>query len=308
MIVMPGLVETHFHMWSSLGRNFVADDYRVLPGEVGDRRALRARRLLRERRARPRRGAQRRDHDRPQLVPQHPDAAARRRGARARTAMSRSVRGTRTAIATGCPSTSRSTSPTSTGCRRVVRGRSSFDGRVHLGVNLRGPDLGAAWRSFDHEMGEARRRRLPVAIHTVQGGVDRRRRHGTRAQGLPRAGLPHRPLPRRDRGGPCGAGPDRHAAQLRRPLRAAPRATQATLAPRCSDSWPRASTSRSRSTPPRSRRSTCSQAMNVAWNLGIPWEGSRDCIAAGPHLPALPRDRDDRTARGRSGLGTSPDR
>ena len=27
MIVMPGFVETHWHMWSSLGRNFIADGF-----------------------------------------------------------------------------------------------------------------------------------------------------------------------------------------------------------------------------------------------------------------------------------------
>ncbi len=26
MIVMPGLIDTHYHMWSALGRNFVSDD------------------------------------------------------------------------------------------------------------------------------------------------------------------------------------------------------------------------------------------------------------------------------------------
>ena len=54
MIVMPGLIETHFHMWSSIGRNFVVGGLRVLPSQVGDLRPLRARRLLRERAARPR--------------------------------------------------------------------------------------------------------------------------------------------------------------------------------------------------------------------------------------------------------------
>jgi 5-methylthioadenosine/S-adenosylhomocysteine deaminase len=41
---------------------------------------------------------------------------------------------------------------------------------VHLGVNLRGPDLGEI-AVFDQEMAAATRRGLPVAIHTVQGGT-----------------------------------------------------------------------------------------------------------------------------------------
>jgi cytosine/adenosine deaminase-related metal-dependent hydrolase len=44
-----------------------------------------------------------------------------------------------------------------------------FDGLVHLGVNLRGPDLGEQ-QVFEREMAQARKRNLPVAIHTVQGG------------------------------------------------------------------------------------------------------------------------------------------
>jgi 5-methylthioadenosine/S-adenosylhomocysteine deaminase len=46
---------------------------------------------------------------------------------------------------------------------------SPFDGLVHLGVNLRGPDLGTM-AVFDQEMAAAAARGLPVAIHTVQGG------------------------------------------------------------------------------------------------------------------------------------------
>jgi cytosine/adenosine deaminase-related metal-dependent hydrolase len=46
---------------------------------------------------------------------------------------------------------------------------SPFEGVVHLGVNLRGPDLGEM-SVFEAEMREVQERGLPVAIHTVQGG------------------------------------------------------------------------------------------------------------------------------------------
>ena len=41
MIVMPGLVDSHYHMWSTIGRNFpFGSRIRVLPGKMGDSRAL----------------------------------------------------------------------------------------------------------------------------------------------------------------------------------------------------------------------------------------------------------------------------
>src|SRR5437764_4723882 len=33
MIVMPGFVDTHYHMWSALGRNFIADDFGYFPAK-----------------------------------------------------------------------------------------------------------------------------------------------------------------------------------------------------------------------------------------------------------------------------------
>ena len=44
MIVMPGLVDTHYHMWSALGRNFVADGgFELFPGQERDLEALQRR-------------------------------------------------------------------------------------------------------------------------------------------------------------------------------------------------------------------------------------------------------------------------
>ena len=173
---------------------------RVLPGQVGDIRPLRARGLLSQRAARPRRGAERRDHHGPQLVAQHADAGARRRGAVARIATSWSGPATRTATATASPSTSRWTSPTSTGSGAsgsraigAVRGAGAPGGQpARTRPRQHGTRSTPRWPS-------AKRRSLPVAIHTVQGGIHRGRRDGARAQGLPGAGLPDRPLPGRDR-------------------------------------------------------------------------------------------------------------
>jgi cytosine/adenosine deaminase-related metal-dependent hydrolase len=33
MIVMPGLVDSHFHMWSTLGRNYVAEGFEYFPAK-----------------------------------------------------------------------------------------------------------------------------------------------------------------------------------------------------------------------------------------------------------------------------------
>lgn len=33
MIVMPGLIDSHWHMWSSLGRNFISEGYEYFPAK-----------------------------------------------------------------------------------------------------------------------------------------------------------------------------------------------------------------------------------------------------------------------------------
>src|SRR5690606_1078333 len=33
MLVIPGLIDTHFHMWSSVGRSFVTDGYEYFPAK-----------------------------------------------------------------------------------------------------------------------------------------------------------------------------------------------------------------------------------------------------------------------------------
>jgi cytosine/adenosine deaminase-related metal-dependent hydrolase len=149
---------------------------------------------------------------------------------------------------------------------------SPFGGLVHLGVNLRGPDLGSA-AVFDREMAEARARRLPVAIHTVQGASTAVRAPELEAKGylgrgflichflaateadrqaMARTGTPlsfavHSELRLGEAGDPRAA--------LLRMLAAGVCVSlsidAASLAP-----------------------VNLFEAMNVAWNLGIPWQGT----------------------------------
>src|SRR5688572_1870131 len=169
MIVMPGLIETHFHMWSSLGRNFVADGFEYFPAkwatsasyEPDDFHASVLLGLVECVNA----GITTvHDWDHNTRTPAHADAELRAHldgMVRARYAYGH-----------------RDFLPVDEALdfADVDRVRdewfgavSPFEGLVHLGVNLRGPDLGEM-AVFDAEMREVRDRRLPVAIHTVQGG------------------------------------------------------------------------------------------------------------------------------------------
>ena len=222
MIVMPGLVETHWHMWSSLGRNFVTEDFEYFPAKwatsalyepedfyrsvaLGLAEALNAGITT----------VHNWSHN--TRTPEHADAelsAHRDIPARARYAYGH------------IDGLDVNTPLDFTDIDRVRRewfeGDGAFAGRVHLGVNLRGPDLGSM-DAFDAEMADAKQRRLPVAIHTVQGAST-----AVDATELERKGylgpdfLIAHFLAATD-GGSRGAGPDGHPAELRRPFGAAAR-------------------------------------------------------------------------------------
>jgi 5-methylthioadenosine/S-adenosylhomocysteine deaminase len=169
MIVMPGLVETHFHMWSSLGRNFITEDYEYFPAKwataalyepddfyasvsLGLAEALNAGITT----------VHNWSHN--TRTPEHADAelsAHRDIPARARYAYGHRD---------GLPGDEALDFRDIDRVRREwFEADPAFAARVHLGVNLRGPDLGSE-AAFDREMAEATARDLPVAIHTVQGG------------------------------------------------------------------------------------------------------------------------------------------
>jgi cytosine/adenosine deaminase-related metal-dependent hydrolase len=145
-------------------------------------------------------------------------------------------------------------------------------GVVHLGVNLRGPALGSM-ASFDAEMVEARRRDLPVAIHTYQNrdplvdatvleergylgpdfliahfiGATQADREAMARTGTPLSYSVHSELRLADAGDP-------RAALLRfldAGIRVSFSIDASSLAP-----------------------VDLFQAMNTAWNMGIPWEGT----------------------------------
>jgi 5-methylthioadenosine/S-adenosylhomocysteine deaminase len=169
MIVMPGLVDSHFHMWSTVGRNFVSEGFEYFPAKWATSAVYQPEDFYRSVTlglvdcvAAGITTVHNWSHN--TCSPAHADAelAAHRDGlVRARYAY-----GHRDLLPEDEPLDF-------TDIDRV-RGQwfgdeSPFDGLVHLGVNLRGPDLGTM-AVFDQEMAAAAARGLPVAIHTVQGG------------------------------------------------------------------------------------------------------------------------------------------
>jgi cytosine/adenosine deaminase-related metal-dependent hydrolase len=168
MIVMPGLVDSHFHMWSTVGRNFVSEGFEYFPAKWATSAVYQPEDFYRsvtlglvECVAAGITTVHNWSHN--TRSPAHADAEleAHRDGlVRARYSY-----GHRDLLP-------EDEALDFTDIDRV-RGQwfgdgSPFAGLVHLGVNLRGPDLGDL-AVFDQEMAAAIARGLPVAIHTVQG-------------------------------------------------------------------------------------------------------------------------------------------
>ena len=280
MIVMPGLVETHWHMWSSLGRNFVAEDFEYFPAKwataalyepedfyrsvaLGLAEALSAGITT----------VHNWSHN--TRTPAHADAelsAHRDIPARARYAY-----GHRDGLPGDEPLDF-------TDIDRVRRdwfeADASFAARVHLGLNLRGPDLGSV-PSFEAEMAEAMARRLPVAIHTVQGASTAVDATWLEERGYlgPEFLIAHFL---------AATAADRAAlARTRTPLSYAVHSelrlgdagdARAALLSFLADGVDVSFSIDATSIAP----VDLFQAMNVAWNMGIPWEGSPTAS-----LPAL---------------------
>ena len=280
MIVMPGLVETHWHMWSSLGRNFVAEEFEYFPAKwataahyepddfyrsvsLGLAEALNAGITT----------VHNWSHN--TRTPAHADAelsAHRDIPARARYAYGH-IDGLDVDVPLDFADIDRVR-------RDWFDADPSFAERVHLGLNLRGPDLGSM-AAFDQEMAEARARRLPVAIHTVQGA-------STEVSAVE--------LERKGYLGPdfliahflAATAADRAAlARTRTPLSYAVHSelrlgdagdARAALLSFLADGVDVSFSIDATSIAP----VDLFQAMNVAWNMGIPWQGT-----ATSSLPAL---------------------
>jgi 5-methylthioadenosine/S-adenosylhomocysteine deaminase len=280
MIVMPGLVETHWHMWSSLGRNFVTEDFEYFPAKWATAAHYEPEDFYRSVAlglAEALNGGITTVHNwsHNTRTPEHADAelsAHRDIPARARYAYGH-VDGLDVNVPLDFSDIDRVR-------RDWFDADPTFAERVHLGVNLRGPDLGSI-EVFDHEMADAQARRLPVAIHTVQG-----RSTAVSAVDLARKGYL----------GPdfliahflAATAEDRGAlARTRTPLSYAVHselrlgdagdaraALLLFLAAGVDVSFSIDATSIA--------PVDLFQAMNVAWNMGIPWEGT-----ATASLPAL---------------------
>jgi cytosine/adenosine deaminase-related metal-dependent hydrolase len=166
MIVMPGFVETHYHMWSALGRNFVGDGFEYFPAKSATVAAYEPQDFynsvslgLAELASAGITTVNNWAHN--VRGPAWADAElAAHRDARLRARYSYGHRD-------GQPATQTIDFPDIDRVRSTWFGpKSAFDGLVHLGLNLRGP---SNMTTFTAEMAAARERALPVCVHSGQG-------------------------------------------------------------------------------------------------------------------------------------------
>jgi cytosine/adenosine deaminase-related metal-dependent hydrolase len=169
MIVIPGLIDSHWHMWSTIGRNFIAEGYEYFPAKIATSAAYQPEDFydsvllgLVEAANAGITTVHNWSHN--TRTPEHADAELRAH--RDGLVRARYAYGHRDMLPVDEP----------LGFADVDRvaeewfgTTSPFEGLVHLGLNLRGPDLGEL-EVFHKEMGDAEARGLPVAIHTMQGG------------------------------------------------------------------------------------------------------------------------------------------
>ena len=280
MIVLPGLIDSHWHMWSSLGRNFIAEGYEYFPAKWATSASyepedFEASVLLGLVEAANAGITTVHNWSHNTRTPEHADAELRAH--RAGLLRARYAYGHRDFLPVD--------EPLAFADIDRVAGEwfgsgSPFEGTVHLGVNLRGPDLGEM-DVFHKEMGEARERGLPVAIHTMQGGSTKVRAPELAEHGYlgPNFMICHFIVATaEDRAAMAAAGtPLSYAvhSELRLAEAGDPRAALLKM--------DHAGVVVSLSIDATSLHPVnLFEAMNVAWNMGIPWEGSDTA-----ELPAL---------------------
>lgn len=168
MIVMPGFVETHWHMWSTLGRNFVGDGFEYFAAKTATVAAYRPRDYYNSVMlglAEATNAGITTVHNWAHNVrsPQYAEAELRaHRDAAVRARYSYGHRDGQPATQTiDFGDIDRKT-------EKWFGSDDRFQGLVHLGVNLRGPSNLA---TFTAEMAAARERGLPVSVHSGQGAT-----------------------------------------------------------------------------------------------------------------------------------------
>jgi cytosine/adenosine deaminase-related metal-dependent hydrolase len=273
MIVMPGMVDTHYHMWSALGRSFTGDDgfgyfaaknatsrfYQ--PEDVYNSVLLALAELANA-------GITTvHNWSNNTRSPAHADAELRahRDGLlRARFAYGHVDRGPRDKII-DFPDIDRVR-------REYFPSGTAFDGRVHFGVNLRGLSQ-SNQATFERDMKESLDRGLPIALHASQTPPSSIDAEDYEKRGWlgPKTLLCHY-IPARDvdaeamarTGTPWSFSTH---SELRLGLAGDPRVT--LLRMRKAGILPSLSCDASSITPP-----NMFEIMRFTWNLGMPWKGT----------------------------------